>query len=87
MNVNSVNRFFQAFSNDRLGNATVNMCIEIGSSKSPVTIPVQNILLEKGVILIKGEIPNMDVLNKSEETKISVEEKIDLPSFEVKDDT
>ena len=64
MNLDSINKVFQAFSNDRLGNANVSIRIDIGLNKSPVTIPVQSILLEKGAILIKGEVPNIDVLNK-----------------------
>ena len=70
MNLDSISKLFKAFSVDKPAGTNVSILIDVGSGKMPVKIPVSNILFDNGAILIKGEVPNMDVLNKSEETKI-----------------
>lgn len=65
MNLDSVSKLFQALNRDKPVGTSVNILIDVGSGKLPVKIPVQNILIEDGVVLIKGEVPNIDVLNKT----------------------
>jgi hypothetical protein len=65
MNLDNMNKLFQAFHRDKPGSMNVKISIDVGSGKLPVTIPVQNILIENDTILVKGEIANIDVLNKT----------------------